>query len=119
MTRIKRHVTRYLWPSLLLAACLLGLRLAGYIDNQVISRIYLPIWLGGLVISLFGQTIFSGVVVIAAALGLTLEYVAGLLQGPRPTLTPAWLNVACLVLGIIIGLIAQLKANRQAGTHAV
>jgi hypothetical protein len=79
----------------------------GYIDFTVVQAIYLPIWLVGIIAILLRQYLFSYIFIIAAGLGLAVEYLVHLSQ-TSPSMQGAFVNTLIIVLGFIIGVVSQI-----------
>jgi hypothetical protein len=93
--------------TLILSLVLVLFGMLGYIDFTVIRAIYLPIWLMGILAILLRQYLFSYIFIIAAGLGLVVEYLVHLSQA-SPIMQGAYVNTLIIVLGFIIGVVAQI-----------
>lgn len=112
-TCLKNTLKTYLIVTIVLAAILIYLFVVDYMDLSTVAKIYLPIWIVAFAISLFGGRIFSVVFALFAAMGLLVEYLVHLLQGDRPTMSGAFLNIVFLVLGLLLGVAFQRISSRR------
>lgn len=88
-----------------------------YIDFSVITAIYLPIWIVGIVTILLGKIVFAEVVLIFTSIGLIVEYIVHIYKQPYPDMSGAFLNTAILIIGLIVGIVLQiLSAKKQKDT---
>ncbi|MBE0410928.1 MAG: hypothetical protein IBX69_14505 [Anaerolineales bacterium] len=93
--------------TLILLVVLVVFVLLDYIDFSVIQAIYLPIWVIGMAGVLLRQYLFSYIFISAAGLGLIVEYLIHLSQ-TSPSMQGAFVNTLIIILGFIIGAVAQI-----------
>ncbi|MGE4276105.1 MAG: hypothetical protein AB7E30_02875 [Lawsonibacter sp.] len=84
-----------------------------YIDILVIAQIYLPIYCLS-VAAIRGKKYWVGhVVLISAELGLISEYVIHVMHLDRPTMAGAFLNVLVIIIGLIAGILLQIRMGNR------
>lgn len=83
-----------------------------YIDLSVIKSIYLPILLVTIVAILFKQYIFGYIFILAAGLGLTVEYIIHLNEKNQPTMEGVFYNTTIICFGFVMGIIVQIITSK-------
>ncbi|MEA4933856.1 MAG: hypothetical protein VB071_09840 [Lawsonibacter sp.] len=95
------------------AAVLCVFYLLHYIDVIVIVQIYLPIYCIA-VAAIRGKKNWIGhVVLISAELGLISEYVIHVMRPDRPTMAGAFLNASVVIIGLIAGILLQIRMGNR------
>ena len=85
----------------------------GYIDADVILRIYLPLFVA-ILVALFMKQYFAAYgVVLGVILGLAAEYAHHLSRGDRPSMAGALLNTIILILCGAVGVLLQFVVNKR------
>jgi len=84
----------------------------GYIDADVILRVYLPLFAAIFVTLLMKQYFAAYGVVLGVILGLTVEYAYHLPKAHHPNMVGALLNTLILIACGVIGVLLQVAANR-------
>lgn len=99
------------------AAVLCVFYLLHYIDILVIAQIYLPIYCLA-VAAIRGKKNWVGhAVLISAELGLILEYVVHVMRPDRPTMAGAYLNALVFLIGLIVGILLQIRMGNRKQTN--
>ena len=95
------------------AALLYVFYLQDYVEILVIAQLYLPIWSCG-VCAIRGKKNWVGhVVLFSVELGLISGYVIHVMRPDWPTMAGAYLNVLMLIIGLIVGILLQIRMGNR------
>jgi hypothetical protein len=109
----KNKIVHFIGYTLFLTIVLTLLCFWRYIDISVIMAIYLPIWIIGVVATLFGKIIFADVIMFFAGVGLIAEYLVHISNKPYPNMSGAFFNTSILLAGLIAGIMLQILYARK------
>ncbi len=114
MNRSMKHLV---FAAIPYAAVLSVLYLLHYIDFRVIGQIYLPIYLIAAAAICWKKDWFGHAFLISAELGLILEYVIHVMRADRPSMAGAFLNTLLIFLGLIAGILLQIRMGKRKKTN--
>lgn len=109
----KKRIVSFIVPTLILMVILNLIFFLKYIDISVISAIYLPIWIIGVIAALLGKVVFANVTIIFAGIGLIAEYLVHTFNKSHPNMSGAFLNTLILLFGVILGVMLQILSTKK------
>lgn len=109
----KKRIVSFIVSTLILMVILNLMFFLKYIDISVISAIYLPIWIIGVIAALLGKVVFANVTIIFAGIGLIAEYLVHTFNKSHPNMSGAFLNTLILLVGVIVGVVLQILTTRK------